>query len=218
MTTQTRSRIFIVDDHPIVRAGLTLQLSMVPRFEVCGEAESESEALELIRTSHPDLVIVDIRLRQGHGLELIKRIKSMSSSIKILVVSGFDDGLYAERSIRAGALGYLNKQQSSEHLIKAVTTVLDGERFLSEDIARRLVDRIFDGNDSELTTVDCLSDRELQVFDLIGGGMTSRAIADRLRLSPHTIDTHRENIKRKLNVQSSAELTRAAVRWRMECE
>jgi RNA polymerase sigma factor (sigma-70 family) len=162
------------------------------------------------------LVLVDISLKSGHGIELIKRIRSFDPAIKILVISGFQESLYAERAFRAGALGYLNKQESNEKMIEAIRTVLAGERFISPEISRRLINQALDASDVTKTPIEQLTDRELEIFRMIGEGLTTSGIANRLGLSTHTIDTHRENIKRKLAARNAAELSRAAVQWLLE--
>ncbi len=210
------AKILIVDDHPSVREGLALRISLHSDLEVCGEADSEDQALALVKQKDPDLVLVDISLKSGHGIELIKRIKSLAPKTKMLVISGFQESLYAERACRAGALGYLNKQESNERMIEAIHTVLAGERFLSPEISRRLINHALGATDAARTPVEQLTDRELEIFRMIGEGLTTGTIANRLALSTHTIDTHRENIKRKLAVGSAAELTRAAVQWALE--
>lgn len=209
-------RILIVDDHPSVREGLALRISLHADLEVCGEAESEEQAMTLVKQLKPDLVLVDISLKSGHGLELIKRIRAMDPVVKMLVISGFQESLYAERACRAGAMGYLNKQESSEKMIEAIRTVLAGERFLSPEISRRLISQALSSSDRKKTPIEQLTDRELEIFRMIGEGLSTSLIASRLFLSTHTIDTHRENIKRKLSINSAAELSRAAVQWLLE--
>ncbi len=209
-------KILIVDDHPSVRDGLSLQIALKADLKVCGEAESEDEAFTLVKQSTPDLVLIDISLKNGNGIELIKRIRSHDPAIKMLVVSGFQDSLYAERSCRAGAMGYLNKQESSVKLIEAIRTVLAGERFLSPAVSRRLINQSLGSRDNSKSPIENLSNRELEIFRMIGEGLTSGVIAERLFLSPYTIDTHRENIKRKLDIRNAAELSRAAVQWLLE--
>ncbi len=216
--TQLRSpkKILIVDDHPSVRDGLSLRIALHSDLEVCGEADSEDEAYDLVKQSEPDLVLIDISLKSGNGIDLIKRVHSYNPDIKMLVVSGFQESLYAERACRAGALGFLNKQESSARLIEAIRTVLAGERFLSPALSRRLINQSLGVRDKSKSPIENLTNRELEIFRLIGEGLTSGAIAERLILSPHTIDTHRENIKRKLNIRNAAELSRAAVQWILE--
>ena len=209
-------KILIVDDHSMVREGLILRISAFPDLQVCGEAASEEEAMALVKQTNPDLVIVDISLKSGHGIELIKRIRDFSSTIKILVSSGFQESLYAERALRAGALGYLNKQDSGEKVIEAIQTVLRGDRYVSAALTQRLVSQALGNRSESAEPVDSLTDRELEIFRMIGNGKTSGAIADELFLSTHTIDTHRENIKRKLGLKNAAELSRSAVQFLLE--
>jgi DNA-binding NarL/FixJ family response regulator len=209
-------RILIVDDHPLVREGLTMRLSMQPDLQVCGAAASEDEALSLVNTLSPDLVLIDISLKSGNGIDLVKQIKSRHPSVKMLVVSGFNESLYAERALRAGALGYLHKQESSEKLLDAVSTVLSGKRFISAAMSERLLNQAIGAAAAAGSPIERLSNRELEVFRLIGEGLSTGAIAERLFISPHTIDTHRENIKRKLSLAEAGELTRTAVQWVLE--
>lgn len=217
MTSQLApARILIVDDHPIVRAGLALRLSMHRNWEVCGEAGTQDEALALVDETNPDLVLVDISLKSGNGIDLIKQVNSRYPAVKMLVVSGFQESLYAERALRAGALGYLNKQESNDKLVEAISTVLRGERFLSPAMTQRLVARAVSGCKTTKDPVEYLSDREIEIFRLIGEGLTSGAIADKLFISTHTLDTHRENLKRKLGAANAAALNRRAVQWLLE--
>jgi DNA-binding NarL/FixJ family response regulator len=210
-------RILIVDDHPIVREGLVARISRQPDMVVCGEAEDVHGALDLINSTRPDLVIVDLSLKSSQGLDLIKRISSSSASTKMLVSSMYDEALYAERTLRAGALGYVNKQEMSEKIIDAIRSVLDGKIYLSQRMTERLLQRAV-GSAPQLapSPIESLSDRELEVFKLIGKGRTTRQIAAELHLSVKTVETHRENIKGKLNVPNSVELGREAVQWVME--
>jgi len=210
------TKILIVDDHPLVREGLAMRISLHPDLSVCGEADSENEALALVSKIGPELVLIDISLKSGHGLDLIKRIHALNPAIKMLVISGFQESLYAERAFRAGALGYLNKQESNEKLIEAIRTVLAGKRFLSPEISRRLIEQALGTSDVTRTPVERLTDRELEIFRMIGEGLTTSIIASQLFLSTHTIDTHRENIKRKLAVTTATELSRTAVQWVLE--
>lgn len=194
-----------------------MRISTQSDLKVCGEAATEEEALLLVKETSPDLVLVDISLKGGHGIEVIKQVKARYPAVKMLVVSGYQESLYAERALRAGALGYLNKQESNEKILEAIRTVLAGERFVSAAITQRLVNQALGADDDETKSpVERLTDRELEVFRLIGEGLTSSAIASQLFLSTHTIDTHRENIKRKLGVANAGELTRAAVQWVLE--
>ena len=210
------TKILIVDDHPLVREGLAMRISLHPDLSVCGEADSEDDALALAMKLRPDLMLIDISLKKGHGLNLIKRVRSLDPDIRMLVISGFQESLYAERAFRAGAMGYLNKQESNAKMMEAIRTVLAGKRFLSPEISRRLIEQALGTSDTARTPVECLTDRELEIFRMIGEGLATSAIASQLFLSTHTIDTHRENIKRKLSVTNAAELSRTAVQWVLE--
>ncbi|MFN6110584.1 MAG: response regulator [Planctomycetota bacterium] len=213
---KTRLRILIVDDHPIVRDGLNLRISAESDLEVCGEAENVVQALEKVEATRPDLVIVDIALKASHGLELIEQLAAKFPQVKMLVVSGFEESLYAERAVRAGANGYLNKQESNEKLIEAIRVVMRGDCYLSEAMKQRMLARVVRRRTFGSSPAELLTNREMEIFRLIGSGMTTSAIANQLFLSPHTIDSHRENIKKKLGVRNAAELNRQAVQWVLE--
>lgn len=213
---QMPARILIVDDHPMVREGLRLRMSTQPDLQVCGEAETEQQALVLVQEFNPDLVLIDISLKTGHGIDLVKQIKSRHPTVKMLVISGFQESLYAERALHAGALGYLNKQESNDKVLIAIRTVLAGQHYFSPEITQRLIKQALGTPLEKKTSIESLTDRELEIFRMIGQGLTSGAIANSLFLSTHTIDTHRENIKRKLNLKNAGELTRAAVQWVLE--
>jgi DNA-binding NarL/FixJ family response regulator len=215
-THQAPARILIVDDHPLVREGMSLRISAQADLEVCGEAATEDEALALVKQDIPDLIIVDILLQSGHGIDLIKQVKSRHPSVKMLVVSGFQESLYGERALRAGAMGYLNKQESNDKLIEAIRAVLSGERYVGRETTRRLISQALAARDESKTPIEQLTDRELEIFRMIGQGLATGAIAVNLHLSTHTIDTHRENIKRKLGAKNATELTRQALQWVLE--
>lgn len=208
--------IVIVDDHPLVREGIALRLELFPEFSVVGQAATEEEAIALIKQWKPALATIDIALKSGDGVSLLREIKRYSPQTRSLVISGFQEGLYAERCLRAGASGYLNKQDSSEHLVDALRTLKAGKRYISHDLADHLLTMSLDGCKETDDPVSRLSCRELEVLRLIGNGLTSGAIAERLFLSTHTIDTHRENIKRKLGISSAPELARYAVTWLLD--
>lgn len=211
------ARIVIVDDHPMMRQGLAAQISDEPDLEVCGQAEDVNDALALVKSTSPDLAIIDIALKEGNGIDLVKDIKSRCPSVKMLVLSAYQESLYAERALRAGAMGYLNKQETGQEIFEAIHTVLAGDRYISPEMTQRLVGQAIGVADPTKTSpVDTLSDRELEVFHLIGEGLTTSAIARRLHLSPHTIDTHREKIKQKLNIRNATELAQRAVQWVLE--
>jgi DNA-binding NarL/FixJ family response regulator len=213
----TLGKILIVDDHPLVREGLAGRIARHPQLSVCGEAADPAEALEQVKLTQPDLVIIDLALKNGHGLNLIKEIKSRFPRVKMLVSSMYDEGLYAERCLRAGALGYIHKQEMSDKVLEAIHQVLSGRVYLSAAMTERLVHLNVGGwKDAGRSPVERLSDRELQVFEMIGKGLTTRQIATKLFVSVKTVETHRENIKSKLNLETSAELSRHAVRWALE--
>jgi DNA-binding NarL/FixJ family response regulator len=215
---RVQAKILIVDDHPLMREGLAARLSSQPDMCVCGEACDINDALSLFKSTEPDLVIVDLQLKTGHGLDLIKELRARNQTAKMLVVSAYDESLFAERAMRAGAMGYINKQEVQEKIIDAVRTVLSGRRFLSDQMTQRLVSQAVGGRSEAATTdpVARLSDRELEVFQLIGQGKSTRSIAKQLHLSVHTIDSHREKIRHKLNLANGAELTQRAVQWMLE--
>lgn len=213
---KTKLRILIVDDHPMMRDGLAMRISSQPDMTVIGEASEEEEAMALVTQLHPDMLIIDISLKRGNGIELAKRVKMFDAKIKMLVVSTFRESLYAERALRAGALGYLNKQESNEKLIDAVRTVMHGERFVSPETMQRLVSQALGNRTTSDDPLMSLTDRELEIFKLIGSGCTTSAIAEQLFLSTHTVDTHRENIKRKLGAKNGAELNRKAIQSMLE--
>lgn len=209
------SSVLLVDDHPLLRAGLAARLAAEPDLKVIGEAASESEALELLRQGLPDLAIIDISLRDSSGLDLVRQIRARSAACKVLVISGFRESIYGERALRAGALGYLNKQETDDRLLDAVHSVLKGKRFCSPTLTQRLMTQALNG-DQDLRGVERLTDRELDVYRMIAEGFSSGVIAAKLFISTHTVDTHRENIKRKLGLRSAGELTRSAVHWQLE--
>lgn len=213
------SRVLIVDDHPLVRSGFVQLISDEPDLEVCGEADNENAAMQLVERERPDLVIIDLFLSGGSGLNLIERIKAHCGSAYMLVVSMHDESLFADRVLAAGALGYLNKQEAPSNIIKAIRRVLQGKVYLSDEMTGRVLDGLAGGAaQSTQSPLQRLSNRELEVFELIGRGMTTGKIGDHLKLSTKTIETHRENIKRKLALASGQELTRRAMHWLMERE
>ncbi|MFN9714435.1 MAG: response regulator [Planctomycetota bacterium] len=213
---KAKSRIMIVDDHPMMRDGLNMRISSQDDMEVCGEAATENAAVELVRQFCPDLVLIDISLKEGNGIELVKRIRLLNATTKMLVVSTFEESLYAERALRAGALGYLNKNESNEKLIEAIRTVLRGDRYVSAETTQRLVSQALGKRDVMDDPLETLTDRELEIFRLIGAGVSTSAIADQLFLSTHTVDSHRENIKKKLGAKTAAELNRQAIQAMLE--
>ena len=210
-------RILIVDDHPLVRTGFAQLIGDCPDLEVCGEAADMAEALRLIDSDCPDLAIIDLSLAGGSGLDLIERIKSRNLDILMLVASMHDETLYAERVLTAGARGYINKQEAQESIIRAIRQVLAGKVYVSEAMTERLLSGLVDVRD-EKRDIERLSNRELQVFELIGEGVPVSQIASQLNLSIKTIETHQAHIKKKLGLGSAHELNQRAIRWVMEQE
>ncbi len=214
---QTRtaiSTVVIVDDHPVLRRGLTALIESESDLAVCGEAASANEALELIGASKPQIVIVDLTLDDSDGLELVKAMKAKHPDIPALVLSMHDEAVYAERSLKAGAKGYVSKQQLDETVLVAIRCVLTGETYMSDALKSGLAMKFIRGQ--TLVTgwpLDALSDRELQVFELIGGGLSTRDVAGALKLSVKTVESHVEHIKHKLNLESGTALTQRAIRW-----
>jgi DNA-binding NarL/FixJ family response regulator len=210
-------RILIVDDHPLLRAGLAQLIGDCPDLEVCAEAADMAEALRQIDSTNPDLAIIDLSLAGGSGLDLIEHIKSRNRNILMLVASMHDEMLYAERVLAAGARGYINKQEAQESIIRAIRQVLSGKVYLSEAMTDRMLSGMVDAGPLK-RDIDSLSNRELQVFELIGQGVPSSQIASQLNLSIKTIETHQAHIKRKLGLGSAHELNQRAIRWTMDQE
>jgi DNA-binding NarL/FixJ family response regulator len=218
-------RVFVVDDHPLVRDGLAARLEKEADLELCGEAECIEQAVAQIRAQRPDVVILDLALGQEDGLELLQHIRTIDGPARTVVLSTYDESLYAERALRAGAMGYVHKSASWDVVIEAIRTVLAGKRYFSAAVGDRLLTRILDvapsrhpdvENAKPPSLVESLTDRELTVFRLMGQGLTTKQIANRLLLSTHTVDSHRENIKRKLKVKYASELLRLAIVWTLE--
>ncbi len=209
------TRILIVDDHPLVRSGFAQLIGDCPDLEVCGEASDMSEALNQVEASKPDLAIIDLSLAGGSGLDLIEHIRTHDKKILMLVASMHDETLYAERVLAAGARGYINKQEAQESIIRAIRHVLSGKVYLSQHMTDRLLSGLVDAN-GEKRDIDSLSNRELQVFELIGQGVATGQMAEQLNLSVKTIETHQAHIKKKLGLGSAHELNQRAIRWVME--
>lgn len=210
-------RVLVVDDHPIVRMGVVRTINSEPHLEVCGEAEGMSQALRAVREHKPQLLISDISLTNGSGLELAKELQAARSEVKVLIYSMHDEELYAERVLRAGAKGYVNKAEPSSVLKTAIQRVLAGGVHLSPQMTDRLLNqRLGNPLEPDGSPLQQLSDRELEVYEQIGRGITTRLAAERLHLSPKTIETYREGIKSKLNFRNSTELTRHAIQWVLE--
>ena len=209
------AKILIVDDHPLVRTGLAQLIGDCPDLEVCAEAGDMSGALKIIDASSPDLAIIDLSLAGGSGLDLIEHIKSRDRNILMLVASMHDETLYAERVLAAGAHGYINKQEAQENIILAIRQVLNGKVYLSQHMTERLLNGMVNAT-GDKRDIDSLSNRELQVFELIGQGTTTSQIAEQLNLRVKTIETHQAHIKKKLGLGSAHELNQRAIRWVMD--
>lgn len=207
------SKILLVEDHPIVRHGFAELINQADDLEIIGETDNAHSALELIGKLNPDLAVIDISLISMNGLELMKNIKIQYPKFKVLVLSMHDESLYAERALRAGAMGYIMKQEAPDKLLNAIRKVLAGEVYVSESMAARMLQHVVDGRSATVPTLELLSDRELEVFQLIGKGIGTRQIAAQLHLSIKTIESYREHIKRKLQLKSGPELVQHAVHW-----
>ena len=213
----TKRRVFVVDDHPIVRERLAELINQEPDLQVCGEAEDALNARKLIEARPPDIAIVDITLKDTYGIELIKDLKERLPKLPILVLSMHDESIYGERAIRAGAKGYLNKQEASKKVIIAIRTILSGEVYASDKMKSAMLQKMSGGHRPEGgSPTDVLSDRELEVFQLLGQGSAVRQIAEMLFVSPKTVEAHREHIKEKMNFKTSAELLRYAIQYTLK--
>jgi DNA-binding NarL/FixJ family response regulator len=211
-----KSRVVIIDDHALIRQGLAQLLNSRPDLAVIGEAESAGAGIEMVRKSKPDLVILDLSLAKADGLEVVKQLKSELPKLPMLVISMHEESVYAERVLRAGARGYVMKKEPSERVFLAVETLLRGEIFVSERIKQDMLQ--FSATGKHLPTeggepLSHLTDREMQVFRLLGDGISTREIAAQLHLSVKTIESYRENLKVKLNVPTGAALIQRAIQW-----
>jgi DNA-binding NarL/FixJ family response regulator len=214
---EAKARVLLVDDHPIVREGLAANLVGVADLMLCGDATDVADAIAQVEKTQPDVAIIDLGLKTGHGLELIKRLRAHYPKVRLLVWSVYPEELYAERALRAGALGYINKVRATQCLLDALRAVLAGRVYLSEDISEKLLGRLVGGNKAtERAPMDSLSDRELEAFSLMGHGLTTPQIAEKMHISPKTVDTYRARIKHKLSLGSVTELVQRAAQWVLE--
>jgi DNA-binding NarL/FixJ family response regulator len=212
--TKATKRVLIVDDHPMMRQGLAQLINHEPDLSACGEADTVAQAMKRISADKPDLVLADISLPDRSGLELIKDTQALHPGLPVLVVSMHDESLYAERVLRAGGRGYIMKQEGGKMLMRAIRQVLSGQIYVSEKMAAKILE-IFSGHRAEVaqSPVERLSDREFEVFQLVGQGKGTREIAEQLHLSVKTVEVHRANIKHKLELERGTDLVRYAIRW-----
>lgn len=209
-----KSKILIVDDHPIFRMGMKELINQEKDFTVCALAANINEARQALTTATPDMAIIDITLAEDNGLDLVKEISGSEKNIPMLVLSMHEESVWAERAIRAGASGYIMKKEASESVISALRAIHEGKIHVSSNMVALLLNKLQDNpNCRGASTIDILTDRELEVFRLIGAGMSTREIADQLSLGIKTIGTYRDRIKQKLSMKNGAELTRRAVLW-----
>jgi DNA-binding NarL/FixJ family response regulator len=214
-----KSRILIVDDHPMTRQGLVTLIEHQPDWAVCFEAQNAEQALEAIAKTRPDLVLADISLPGKSGLELIKDIRALRENLPVLVISMHDESLYAERVLRAGARGYVPKHSGAAKIVEAIRAVLNGRIYVSEEMSAHFLEQLSGRSSPQMRSpVEQLSDREFEVFELIGQGLSAHDIAQRLFLSAKTVDAHRANIKEKLKIKTTAELIAYAARWNADNE
>jgi len=211
---QRQRTVLVIDDHPIVRQGLVQLIEREPDLRVCGEAADLREARARLSKTTPDIVILDLSLRDGDGLELVKDIRSKNEQLPVLVLSMHDEAIYAERLLSAGANGYIMKQAAADELLQAVRRVLGGGIYVSDAVGARMIERFaVSGRVQRADPIERLSNRELQVLNMIGRGRTTREIAENLSLSVKTIESHRQRIKKKLNLETAPQLVQFAVNW-----
>ncbi len=211
-----KPKLLIVDDHPIVRRGLAELLARELGAEVRDGADNVADAMKEVEAFRPDLVVVDMSLNDSSGIDLIAQIKARCVDVKTIAWSMFDEKVFAERALRAGAIGYVNKKEPIDNMVYAVRQALQGNVYLSPQMTTRLLRRACGGETPQGDPIQRLSNREIEVFQMLGNGMTTKQIGRKLNLSPKTIETHRENIKTKLDLKNAAELNRRAVQWVLE--
>ena len=211
---KSKRTVFVIDDHPIVREGLTQLINREPDLIVCGTAEDIYEALKAMQTLKPDIALADISLKGSDGIELIKNLKIRMPALPVLVLSIHDESIYAPRALRAGARGFIMKQEATENVLLALRRVLSGEIYLSKRMANKMLQQFVGARSTaQKFSIDRLSDRELEVFRLIGQGHGTRRIAEELRLSVKTVESYREHIKEKLTLNDASELMQHAIQW-----
>ena len=208
-----RCKVFLIDDHPIVRQGLALFIDREPDLMVCGEADGATSALQAIREAAPDFVVLDISLDGPDGLELLKTLRVRYPNLPVLVLSMHDEAVYAERALRAGANGYIMKQEATDRVLTAIRHILSGDVYLSDRLTKRMLQQFVNGSVSPRDPLAKLSDRELEVYRLIGAGHSTRQIADELHVSTKTVESYQAHIKEKLALRNARELVQHAVEW-----
>jgi DNA-binding NarL/FixJ family response regulator len=213
-----KCKVFLVDDHPIVRQGLALFIEREPDLMVCGEAEDATSALQAIREAAPDFVILDISLNGPDGLELLKTLRVRYPNLPALVLSMHDESVYAERALRAGANGYIMKQEAADKVITAIRHILGGDVYLSDRLTKQMLQQFVNGSISPRDPLAKLSDRELEVFRLIGAGHGTRQIADEMHVSTKTVESYQAHIKEKLALRNARELVQYAVEWSLNAK
>ncbi|MCP4714867.1 MAG: response regulator transcription factor [Deltaproteobacteria bacterium] len=214
VTVTEKTKVLIVDDHPIVRHGLAQLINQEDDMVACGEAEDVADALEVVSALRPDIVLIDVALKSSNGMDLIEPVKERFAEIPVLMLSMHDEVVYAERALRAGAQGYIMKQDPPEKVIEAIRQVLGGEIYLSESMTGKMLKRLATGQTAkEVSPLERLSAREIEIFRLIGQGRDTRQIAEKLEISKKTIDAHRANIKKKLEIKRGTELVQMAIKW-----
>lgn len=210
----SRRRVLLVDDHPMMRSGLAHLIERQPDLTVCGEAANPAEALTVMPAARPDIVLTDLTMPGRSGLEFVKDLLAVSPTLPVLVVSMHDESVHAERALRAGARGYIMKEAGGEAVVAAIRQILGGQAYVSPAMSARILDNISGKKPRGSTSpIGKLSDREFEVFQLIGQGKSTRDIAEQLHLSPKTVDVHRSHIKEKLELKDATALVRHAVRW-----
>ncbi|MCU0822099.1 MAG: response regulator transcription factor [Spirochaetes bacterium] len=213
--TAKKKKIFLVDDHPVIRQGIRQVVESHEDLAVCGEASNADDAVKEINKLKPDLVIADIMLEgSANGIDLVKSIRERFPDIYTIVLSMHDESLYAERAIRAGARGYIMKEVAPKNIIEAIRTVLGGELYLSESQSKKIIDKLVHGSaDTGDLSLGSLSDREIEIFQLLGNGFSTKEIAKKLNLSIYTVESHKRNIKTKMKLKNSSEVIKHAIQW-----
>ncbi|WP_263352427.1 response regulator transcription factor [Acidicapsa acidisoli] len=213
---QGKKAVLVVDDHPLMRQGLALLINQQHDMEVCGEAEEAQAAMQAIARHRPDILILDISLNGPDGLELLKSIRASDPGLPVLILSMHDEAIYAERALRARANGYIMKQEASEKVLVAIRRILNGDLYLSDRMSNKMLQQFIGGAPSMIQSrIAALSDRELEVFRLIGEGRATREIADELHLSIKTVETYQAHLKEKLALRSGRELIQHAIQWKI---